>query len=374
MGNDKLDYKIRSIQLLNYINDISAGRLITDPFFQRNLVWREVHKKDFIQTILLGYPFPQIFITKGKIDLTKQMSIASIVDGQQRTNAILDFIQNKFSVNEKKFSELSDSEKERFYKYEIAIIELDLDHDDKKVQEIFQRINRTSNSLTNIEKKASEYSFSEYMMIAEFMSSHLAIVGLDSDEEILDNGSDVSEIKQNPYIKDLFKNWIKSNPVKNYEKLITSENLFTSNEIAKKVNLMYTLNLMTTYLVGYIYNRNDKVWELAEEYAEDFPDKDLIVNVFEKVASIILALKLKKNSFWYRKANFFTLFTVLALNIKNFSSTDKIIQLEIIAQLKDKLDNFEPTEAYRNAAKEGVNNAKERELRHNELSEFLEIH
>ncbi len=291
MGNDKLDYKIRSIQLLNYINDISAGRLITDPFFQRNLVWREVHKKDFIQTILLGYPFPQIFITKGKIDLTKQMSIASIVDGQQRTNAILDFIQNKFSVNEKKFSELSDSEKERFYKYEIAIIELDLDHDDKKVQEIFQRINRTSNSLTNIEKKASEYSFSEYMMIAEFMSSHLAIVGLDSDEEILDNGSDVSEIKQNPYIKDLFKNWIKSNPVKNYEKLITSENLFTSNEIAKKVNLMYTLNLMTTYLVGYIYNRNDKVWELAEEYAEDFPDKDLIVNVFEKSGINYISIK-----------------------------------------------------------------------------------
>lgn len=374
MNNDKLDYKIRSIQLLNYINDISAGRLITDPFFQRNLVWREIHKKDFIQTILLGYPFPQIFITKGKIDLTKQMSIASIVDGQQRTNAILDFIQNKFSVNEKKFSELSDSEKERFYKYEIAIIELDLDHDDKKVQDIFQRINRTSNSLTNIEKKASEYSFSEYMMIAEFMSSQLAMVGLDSDEEISDDNSNISEIKQNPYIKDLFKNWVKSNPIKNYEKLITSENLFTSNEIAKKVNLMYTLNLMTTYLSGEIYNRNDKVWELAEEYAEIFPEKDLIVDVFEKVASIILALKFKKNSFWYRKANFFTLFNVLARNIEEFTSPDKIAQLEIIEQLKNKLDDFQPTEEYRNAAKEGVNNAKERALRNKELSEFLGLH
>ena len=68
MKPDELDYKIRSVQLLNYISDINNGRLITDPFFQRNLVWREIHKKDFIQTILLGYPFPQIFITKGKID------------------------------------------------------------------------------------------------------------------------------------------------------------------------------------------------------------------------------------------------------------------------------------------------------------------
>lgn len=367
MKPDELDYKIRSVQLLNYISDINNGRLITDPFFQRNLVWREIHKKDFIQTILLGYPFPQIFITKGKIDLTKQISIASIVDGQQRTNAILEFIQNNFSVNEKYFADLNDMEKERFYKYEIAIIELDLDHSDQRVQEIFQRINRTSNSLTNIEKKASEYSFSEYMMVAELISSQLAIIGLKKDEDIFKDNQDILEIKQNPYIDESFKKWAKSISIKSYEKLITHEYLFTPKEIAKKVNLMYTLNLMTIFLTGEIYNRNEKVWELADEYSSNFAERDIVISVFEKVATIILALKFRKGSFWHRKANFFTLFNVLARNVDSYSIPDNI------KELKEKLEAFEPTELYRNSAKEGVNNAKERTIRDKEVSQLLGV-
>lgn len=56
-----IEYRVRSISLLNLVNDIRQGRLIPDAYFQRNLVWREVHKRDFIETILKGYPFPQIF-------------------------------------------------------------------------------------------------------------------------------------------------------------------------------------------------------------------------------------------------------------------------------------------------------------------------
>ena len=33
MNYNELNYKVRSIQLLNYINDIKGGRLIKDPFF-----------------------------------------------------------------------------------------------------------------------------------------------------------------------------------------------------------------------------------------------------------------------------------------------------------------------------------------------------
>ena len=84
-----IQYQVRSVQLLNLINDLISEKLVSDPFYQRNLVWRDLHKQDFIQTILLGFPFPQIFISKGKIDLEKRISIASIVDGQQRCNAIL---------------------------------------------------------------------------------------------------------------------------------------------------------------------------------------------------------------------------------------------------------------------------------------------
>ncbi|WP_207629299.1 DUF262 domain-containing protein [Photorhabdus cinerea] len=71
------------------MDDIRSKKLIPDAYFQRNLVWREAHKVDFIDTILSGYPFPQIFISKGKIDVDRMITVSCIVDGQQRINAIM---------------------------------------------------------------------------------------------------------------------------------------------------------------------------------------------------------------------------------------------------------------------------------------------
>ncbi len=47
-----IDYRVRSVSLLNLVNDIRSKKLIPDAYFQRNLVWRETHKVDFIDTIL----------------------------------------------------------------------------------------------------------------------------------------------------------------------------------------------------------------------------------------------------------------------------------------------------------------------------------
>jgi uncharacterized protein with ParB-like and HNH nuclease domain len=85
-------YQIRSRELVDIVNDIQNGRLRLAPFFQRNLVWRQIHKIDFIRTILQGYPFPQIFISRGSINVDTMTSVSVIVDGQQRLNAIREFI------------------------------------------------------------------------------------------------------------------------------------------------------------------------------------------------------------------------------------------------------------------------------------------
>lgn len=77
-----IDYRVRSISLLSLRNELKAERLVPDAYFQRNLVWREIHKKEFIKTILLGLPFPQIFISKGKVDVDTMSTISCIVDGQ----------------------------------------------------------------------------------------------------------------------------------------------------------------------------------------------------------------------------------------------------------------------------------------------------
>lgn len=364
-----VDYKIRSVQLLNYMNDIDSGRLITNPFFQRNLVWRELHKQEFIKTILLGYPFPHIFLSKGKIDLEKKISIASIVDGQQRTNAIIEFISGKLLVNNKKFSDLNDTEKQDFYKYEIPVIELDLTHDDEVIADIFQRINRTSNSLTMIDRKSSEFSASEFMHFAEFISSQIELYSK-SDEDEDEDEDEISNIKNNPYIKDSFKSWAKNiekdKKNKEFKKLITSQNLFTTHEISKKTNLQYTLNIIST-IIGGFFNRNEQAWIDAEKYNEEFFLKDKVMAKLENSAILFNKLKFKKSSPWLKKANFFSLFVYFCRRIDeiDIENNDKINEIKTI------LDLYEVSDEYKIAAKEGVNNKKEREIRNNEIHKIL---
>lgn len=67
-----IKYSVRSRQLIDIVNDIKNNRIIVSPYFQRNLVWREIHKIDFIKTILMGLPFPQIFIANGDINIEEK--------------------------------------------------------------------------------------------------------------------------------------------------------------------------------------------------------------------------------------------------------------------------------------------------------------
>src|SRR5271169_4156243 len=113
-------YNVRSRYLVDVINEIKDRKLILTPFFQRKLVWRIAHKVDFIKTILLGYPFPEIFISRGNIELDTMQSTSALVDGQQRMNTIKEFLDDRFAVDGQKYSQLSPSQKEAFLKYEIA--------------------------------------------------------------------------------------------------------------------------------------------------------------------------------------------------------------------------------------------------------------
>ncbi|MBN1379483.1 MAG: DUF262 domain-containing protein [Gammaproteobacteria bacterium] len=349
-----IEYRVRSISLLNLVNDVKAGRLIPDAYFQRNLVWREVHKRDFIKTILLGYPFPQIFISKGKVDVKEMSTISCIVDGQQRTNAILEFIDDRFDVDGEAYSDLPEDKKSDFLKYEVPVIELDLENNDAKVQEIFQRINRTSNSLTAVEKLASQYGASEYMLVAKLLSEQIDLEKTDNDD-----------FREDPNIPDEFFEWAKRKDIGKFVHLITKKGVFSSREMAKKTHLMHVLNMISSFIGGF-YNRNEKANEYLDDYALEFGQKDEVVRVFEAVADYILKVRLKSKSYWYNKANLFSLIVSMSL----FVSQGKTFN---VSSLKCHLENFENDipDDYRLAAAEGVNSTSSRQLRNRYVTDIL---
>ncbi len=349
-----IKYQIRSRELLDLVNDCKNKRLIISPYFQRDLVWRELHKVDFIKTIIDGFPFPQIFIARGKIDVEKMTSISCIVDGQQRMNSINEYVQDKFEVYGKKFSEFTAKEKEVFLKYEVPIIDLDLSEDDPAIVEIFKRVNRTFYSLSKIEKLATEYSPSEYMLVAKILSNQLS---LDDDEE--------APTKRDPNVPSEFYNWAEKQKVKDYQKWLLKSNIFTNYEISRKVPLMFTMNIMST-LIGGIFNRNELTEDYLNQYTDNFNCKNEVIKEFELTASKILKLKIKSNSYFSNKANAFSLFIALS----KFSSSSSVNY----EKLKYLLDSFElntPVE-YALAAREAVNNKRERGIRDSAILQLLE--
>jgi hypothetical protein len=347
-------YQIRSVSLLNVVNDIKSGRLVPDAYFQRNLVWREVHKHDFIDTILKGYPFPQMFFSRGKIDLERMETTSCIVDGQQRSNAIMEFLENKFPCNGRHFRDLSDAEKSNFFKYEIGVIELDIANDAPEVKEIFKRLNRTSTSLTTIEKLASEFGASEYMLVAKLLTNQLVLAD-DAD----------NDLKIDPLVTAQFKAWATEVMPRAYPKYLSDSRVFTDQEVARKVPLFHTLNLISSVLSGY-FNRNEQTLEFLDLYKEEFEKKGQIVSAIEQTATVLTELKLKDTVLWKQKAVFFT----LLVEITSLIYEGKSVDVEKTASNLQVFENSLPEE-FLAASREGVNNKKERITRGSYISKLI---
>jgi len=85
-------------------------KLIINPDFQRNLVWKLEQKSRFIESIILNFPIPPFYVNQ-----TREGKYI-VVDGLQRTSTLHEFVNDKFELkglealpklNEYDFSELA---------------------------------------------------------------------------------------------------------------------------------------------------------------------------------------------------------------------------------------------------------------------------
>jgi hypothetical protein len=131
-----------------FVDLAERDKLEFDPPYQRRSVWNQDFKNHYVDTILLGYPSPPIFLFK-RLSETGQADYA-IVDGKQRLTTILEFVKDKFVVGPqsprvnlrgKKFSELESETKIAFFDYDMLVDFLPT-NDEAVVNDIFDRLNR----------------------------------------------------------------------------------------------------------------------------------------------------------------------------------------------------------------------------------------
>lgn len=154
-------------------------RLGLDPPYQRRSVWNQAFKDYFIDTILLSYPAPAIFLYE---EITPE-GVASyhVVDGKQRLMAIFEFANNVFPISDRcerteirgrDFKDLDDDTKKIFWLYQFSVEYLPTAHE-SIINDIFDRINRNTVRLTPQELRHAQYG-GEFTSAAEDLSDWMS--------------------------------------------------------------------------------------------------------------------------------------------------------------------------------------------------------
>ena len=120
-----MDIKLKNIKVKDLVKDYSdkdqegvfgySGKLNIRPQYQREFVYSPDQRSAVINSIFSDYPLNVMYWSiqsDGKYE---------VIDGQQRTISICQYVEGDFSFNQKYFHNLQNDEKEKILNYELMI-------------------------------------------------------------------------------------------------------------------------------------------------------------------------------------------------------------------------------------------------------------
>jgi len=150
-------FKIENWSIKKLIAKHKSKELNLNPPYQRNDIWTEKAQKDLINSIQNGFPIPNFFFHQRK---EQQIDVA---DGQQRTRAILAFINKEISDYNKKYF---DNEK-YFLHYLIPVVIINEDVTDDEIRKFYVKVNNTGLRLNTPELTKSTYFDNDILRLVE---------------------------------------------------------------------------------------------------------------------------------------------------------------------------------------------------------------
>lgn len=360
-------YKISTIDIGTIFKNIIRNELVYDPFYQRNFVWVEADQIDFMRTIIMGYPCPEIFLAEGKIDLETHTKYIHIIDGQQRVTTIKRFFQNEICVDGKYYKDFTDEEKTRISRYEIGTVTLKLnpETDIHEIEEIFRRLNKNKYTLSETEKKISLLSDNEFMLMSRLFSGDISIKNSDEIEE--DNEK---LFQENPFIKNEFKKWALS---KNFSIFINflEKSCYTSRQIVENYPVKDILDIIGCFINQSFHSRILEDEEIIELTPKVWKRREEIFSLFSQSFEILKKIKFEnpkiKKYFLHKRGNFFS----LLLAMINMLSTGAEIVPEIFSNNLNDFYNNLPA-SYKDALRNSTMDRKQRATRNEYLTAILE--
>ena len=127
-----------------------GGKLDIRPPYQREFVYNDKQRSKVIETISKGYPLNTMYWARRK-DGTFE-----IIDGQQRTLSICQYVNNEFSFELRTYKSLQQEEKQKILDYKLFVYVCD--GEDKEKLDWFETINIAGAELTAQELRNAVYS------------------------------------------------------------------------------------------------------------------------------------------------------------------------------------------------------------------------
>lgn len=246
------------------------GELRLRPPFQRYQVWTTKQKAYLIDTILRGYPVPELYVQEYADSDGNEEYV--VVDGQQRLRACIEYSRDEFGLDAEDspdhagmvFSDLADDEKQEIRNYKFVVRQLP-EMDDEELRGIFRRLNRSVSSLKKQELRHATYW-------GDFITSMERIADYESWSELA---------------------------------------VFTPNDVRRMLDVEFISELAIAYIHGPLDKKN-KLDDWYQAYEDEFPHRQEIESVFDTVArELVKAIPDLSRTRWRKKSDFYTLFLVL---------------------------------------------------------------
>ncbi len=349
------NFSRNSIKINDIYNKFNDETWIVDKTYQRRKVWGIKDNIRLIETILLDLVIPEIFIWDCETDPVTGKTITHIVDGQQRINAIFEFIQNKFKLQGKflisddikkaysdlTFSELPDDIKRRIWIYEISVVNLNSSFTINEIKTMFYRLNLTDYSLNDQEKRKSlDSAFgkaAEALADYDFWSIH---------------------------------------------------KVFSAGDIRRMGDVEYCSNILLLCRDGIVdQTKQDVLDQIYTDFVDDYSDRE---QDFEKVNNAISIINElvddEAKSFASKKVQMYTLFSIafdfidnkvlltdeikdyFVQFVKTYNSFKNEYELDLS---NDEQLAYEMIKKYKLASSEGVNKISNRMIRYEVLKKVL---
>lgn len=142
------------------------------PDYQRDYKWDEKTLSRFIESILLDFPIPYIYIANVSAEDLELDGRVEIIDGSQRIRALDYFVTNQVALQDLKelkalegffFEDLPAGRKRRFLRETLRFVELKGDVSESHRRDLFERINSGMKKLVGAETRhGSEYASSSF--------------------------------------------------------------------------------------------------------------------------------------------------------------------------------------------------------------------